>query len=98
MIWRRKRKSGRTANVPPYQLIISNRFRRDLRRLDAAMHRRVLEALERLQANPRQGSELTEVTIGVWRLRVGDYRIRYDIEGDRVLLYRVRHRRDIYRE
>ena len=33
-----------------------------------------------------------------WRIRVGDYRIRYDIEGDRVLLYRVRHRRDIYRD
>ena len=31
-------------------------------------------------------------------MRVGDYRIRYDIEGIRVLLYRVRHRRDIYRE
>jgi mRNA-degrading endonuclease RelE of RelBE toxin-antitoxin system len=29
---------------------------------------------------------------------VGDYRIRYDIEGDQVLLYRVRHRKDIYRE
>jgi mRNA-degrading endonuclease RelE of RelBE toxin-antitoxin system len=29
---------------------------------------------------------------------VGDYRIRYDIEEDQVLLYRVRHRKDIYRE
>jgi mRNA interferase RelE/StbE len=84
--------------VPRYQLVISNRFRRDLRRLDAAMHRRVLEALERLQANPRQGSELMDVQIGAWRLRVGDYRIRYDIAGDQVLLYRVRHRRDIYRD
>ena len=73
-------------------------FRRDLRRLDAQMHRRVLEALERLQENPHQGNQLTDVTIGAWRIRVGDYRIRYDIEDDQVLLYRVRHRRDIYRE
>jgi mRNA-degrading endonuclease RelE of RelBE toxin-antitoxin system len=29
---------------------------------------------------------------------VGDYRIRYDIEGDQVLLYRIRHRKDIYRK
>jgi mRNA interferase RelE/StbE len=84
--------------VPRYHLVISNRFRRDLRRLDREIHRRVLEALERLQDNPRQGSQLTNVAIGAWRLRVGDYRIRYDIEGDQVLLYRVRHRRDIYRE
>jgi mRNA interferase RelE/StbE len=58
------------------------------------MHRRVLEVLEALQENPRQGSQLTNVRVGQWRMRVGDYRIRYDIEGDRVLLYRVRHRRD----
>jgi mRNA interferase RelE/StbE len=62
------------------------------------MHRRVLEVLEVLQENPQQGSQLTNVPIGKWRIRVGDYRIRYDIEGDQVLLYRVRHRKDIYRE
>ena len=84
--------------MPRYQLVISNRFRRDLRRLDVQMHRRVLEALERLQDNPREGSELTDVAIGAWRLRIGDYRVRYDIEGDQVLLYRVRHRREIYRD
>lgn len=81
-----------------YHLIISNRFRRDLRRLDATTHRRILDMLERLQEDPRQGSQLTGVAIGAWRVRVGDYRIRYDIEGDQVLLYRVRHRREIYRD
>ncbi len=84
--------------MPRFALVISNRFRRDLRRLDAQTHRRVLDALEELQENPYQGSQLTNVQIGQWRMRVGDYRIRYDIEGTRVLLYRVRHRRDIYRE
>ena len=84
--------------MPRFQLVISNRCRRDLRRLDAAIHRRVLEAIEQLQEDPYQGSQLTNVRIGQWRMRVGDYRIRYDVEGDRVLLYRVRHRKDIYRD
>jgi mRNA interferase RelE/StbE len=84
--------------VPRYELVISNRFRRDLRRLDAGMHRRVIEALEQLRDNPYQGSRLTNIRIGQWRIRVGEYRIRYDIEGNRILLYRVRHRGDIYRE
>ena len=84
--------------MPRYRLIISHSFRRDLRRLDAQTHRRVLEALEGLQDNPYQGSKLTNVVIGQWRTRVGDYRIRYDIEAEAVLLYRVRHRRDIYRD
>jgi mRNA interferase RelE/StbE len=84
--------------MPRYRLVISNRFRRDMRRLDAPTHRRVLEALATLEDNPRQGIRLTNVEIGQWRIRVGDWRIRYDIEEDQVLLYRVRHRRDIYRD
>ena len=81
--------------MPRYRLVISNRFRRDMRRLDAQTHRRVLETL---QDNPRQGIRLTNVAIGPWRIRVGDWRIRYDMEGNQVFLYRVRHRRDIYRD
>jgi mRNA interferase RelE/StbE len=84
--------------MPRYSLVIARRFRQDLRRLDAQMHRRVLEVLERLQEDPFQGQRLTNVAIGQWRIRVGDYRIRYDIEGEQVLLYRVRHRRKIYRD
>jgi len=69
-----------------------------MRRLDAQTHRPVLAALEALRDNPRQGIHLTNVEIGQWRIRVGDWRIRYDIEGDQVFLYRIRHRRDIYRD
>jgi mRNA interferase RelE/StbE len=84
--------------MPRYQLVISNRFRRDLRRIPADVHRRVLTVLETLAQNPYEGTRLTNVEIGAWRIRVGDYRIRYDIEENQVLLYRVRHRRDIYRD
>ena len=31
-----------------------------------------------------------------YRLRVGDYRILFEVEGDRVIVYRVRHRREAY--
>jgi mRNA interferase RelE/StbE len=84
--------------MPRYQLVISNRFRRDLRRLPADAHRRVLAVLETLEQDPYQGTQLTNVDLGAWRIRVGEYHRRYDIEGNQVLLYRVRHRRDIYRE
>lgn len=84
--------------MPRYRLVISQRFCRDPRKLDTQNHRRVLEALERLSDDPYSGRKLSGVEIGQWRVRVGDHRIRYDIEGDQVLLYRVRHRREIYRE
>ena len=81
-----------------YRLVIANRFRRDLKKLDAITHRRVIEALEALEERPHEGTKLVGVDVGQWRLRVGDYRIRYDIEGDEVLVYRARHRREVYRE
>jgi len=31
-----------------------------------------------------------------FRLRVGDYRVLFEIEGSKVLVYRIRHRRDAY--
>lgn len=33
-----------------------------------------------------------------YRLRVGDYRVLSEIEGSAILIYRIRHRRDIYRK
>jgi mRNA-degrading endonuclease RelE of RelBE toxin-antitoxin system len=43
--------------------------------------------VQRLQEDPFQGQRLTNVAIGQWRIRVGDYRILYDIEGEQVLLW-----------
>jgi mRNA interferase RelE/StbE len=31
-----------------------------------------------------------------YRLRVGDYRILLEVEGDKVIVYRIRHRKDAY--
>jgi mRNA interferase RelE/StbE len=32
-----------------------------------------------------------------YRLRVGDYRVLFEIEGETIIVYRVRHRREAYR-
>jgi mRNA interferase RelE/StbE len=32
-----------------------------------------------------------------YRLRVGDYRVLFEIEGETIVVYRVRHRREAYR-
>jgi addiction module RelE/StbE family toxin len=80
-----------------YELRFSPQFRKDLQRLDSALHRRILDALGKLRDTPYQGRKLAGVGVGKWRIRIGDYRVRYDIERNAVLLYRVRKREDIYR-
>jgi mRNA interferase RelE/StbE len=80
-----------------YELRFSTQFRKDLERLDSTLHRRILDALAKLRDTPYQGRKLAGADIGKWRIRIGDYRVRYDIERNVVLLYRVRKREDIYR-
>lgn len=32
-----------------------------------------------------------------YRLRVGDYRVLFEVERERIIVYRVRHRREAYK-
>lgn len=77
-------------------------FRRDLERLPTSAQKEVLEAIKRLETNPfgppPKIKKLKGKGIGQWRLEVWPYRVRYDVLGNQVALYRVRHRREIYRE
>ncbi len=77
----------------------TRQFVADLKKLDSPIQRRILEAMEsKLLADPfKHGKKLVgKKGPGRWRFRVGDYRIRFDIEGRTLLFYRVRHRREIY--
>jgi len=75
---------------------------RDLRKLGAEAHRLILKYLrERIATadDPRRfGHALTRDLKGLWRYRVGDFRIVASIEDDRfvVLVVTVGHRREVY--
>jgi len=84
--------------MPTFRLVPSKRFEEDFRELPKRVQGQVLDALKRIEADPHRGQKLRGVRIGQWRHRVGDYRIRYDIEGFEVSLHVVRHRKEVYRE
>lgn len=82
---------------------ISDHAERQLRKLDAQVRRRILDWLdERIDGckNPRHfGEALKGGRAGLWRYRVGDYRIICQILDGRlvVLALAVGHRREVYR-
>ena len=83
----------------PFEGRYSSQFFADLKKLDPALQRRILDAIEtKLLEDPFKHSKklVGKTGPGRWRFRVGNYRIRFDIEGRRLLFYRVRHRREIY--
>ena len=70
----------------------------DLRRLDKAKARRILTKLERtLSTNPDAGAPLTGEFRGLFRFRVGDYRVIYAKSPAGALVLRIGHRKDVYR-
>ncbi len=86
-----------------WTLRISETARRQFKKLDRSTAQTLLRSLNRLLLeveNPRQrGKELTANRTGLWRYRVGDYRVICDIQDDQllVLVLQVAHRRDVYR-
>jgi mRNA interferase RelE/StbE len=83
-----------------YRVLLERGAERDLRRLSAQMHDRVIAALQGLARQPRPaGCRKLTGSKRDWRIRVGDYRVVYEIADEiRVVrVNRVRHRREVYR-
>lgn len=86
----------------PYQIEWTNPADRQLRKLDDQIGRRIAIAVSKLARDPRPpaATPLLGQPGGTMRLRVGDYRVVYVIEDDRlvVLVVRLGHRREVYRD
>lgn len=82
-----------------YAVFILRRARRDLAALPIDNYARMKEALQMLAEEPRPRGSRKLVGREGWRMRVGDYRIIYEIDDDqqKVTILHVGHRRDVYR-
>ncbi len=70
----------------------------DLRRLDKSIARRILQKIETdLAKDPARGIAMHGEFQGLFRYRVGDYRVVYTRIPEGVLVLRIRHRKDVYR-
>lgn len=83
-----------------YQLTIKPAAERDIGRLPQTLQLRVVETLARIQKEPRgHGTIKLTGTKATYRVRVGDWRIVYEIEDltHTVFITMVAHRREVYR-
>ena len=71
---------------------------KDMASLDKKIARRVKEAVERF-AETGAGSvkKLQDIDPPEYRLRAGDYRARFELNGEIIRVLRVRNRREAYR-
>lgn len=70
----------------------------DLKKLDRSLCGRLLTQLEKtLSADPGAGEPLRGEFRGLFRYRMGDYRVIYAKVPEGVLVLRIKHRREAYR-
>lgn len=73
--------------------------RKDIPVLPKNIKERIALAIEvRLTEYPEKyGAPLRNTLKGYWKLRVGDYRVVFRINGKQVIVYGIMHRKDVYR-
>jgi mRNA interferase RelE/StbE len=87
--------------MEPYSIQWRSSTKKDLRRLAREEVVRVIEAVEKLAEEPfPHGSQKLAGAERTYRIRIGDYRVIYEVETETrtVEIERVRHRKDVYRE
>jgi mRNA interferase RelE/StbE len=73
---------------------------KDFRRLPKTVVERVMKRIDKFRVEPfPHGVEKLEDAERLYRVRVGDYRIVYEVDAHaaKIVIVYVRHRRDVYR-
>lgn len=82
-------------------VLVSETAKKQLKKLDISIQKRIIEYLEEIAGlqDPRtRGKSLSSNLAGLWRYRVGDYRLICEIRDEilTVEVVRIGHRREVY--
>ena len=80
-----------------YNLLYSKTALKDIQKLDQVVKKRIKKKIEDYSQNPFSQAKKLSEKIGSFRWRVGNYRIIFDVQGKKILILRVGHRREIYK-
>jgi mRNA interferase RelE/StbE len=81
-------------------VLFTRSSRKELEQLPPPLARRIVRRIEVLATNPRPpGCRVLTGADSLWRIRVGDYRVLYEIQDARatVDILAIRHRSEAYR-
>lgn len=80
-----------------YEVVMLPKAMRDLASLSPDVTRRIMGKIEALREDLAGDVKRLTRFSAEYRLRVGDYRVLFDLDGDRILVQTVCHRREAYR-
>ena len=82
----------------PYSIRIKKSAYKELQKVPKSLQPRIAAAIDGLAVQPYTGKVLKGDLSGLRRLRVGDYRIIYEINNEEILILilRIAHRKKAY--
>ncbi|MDP2821957.1 MAG: type II toxin-antitoxin system RelE/ParE family toxin [Sulfuritalea sp.] len=82
-----------------YSISIKQSAAKTLEKIGREDRLRIINAIDQIKTNPAAGSVLKGEFSGLRRIRVGNYRVVYEAQDQRmvVLVIRIGHRREVYR-
>ena len=83
-----------------YTILITKTARKDIDVLDSVIRKRLGKKLLHIASLDDVASVAKKPEgemIGEYRIRVGDYRVLFDIDKKNLVIVRVQHRKDVYR-
>ena len=83
-----------------YSIELVRSIRKDLRRIARKEVPKILKAIQSLADNPRPASSKKLTNEELYRIRIGNYRLLYEINDERliVLVVKVGHRKNVYKQ
>ena len=79
-----------------YEIVYGDTAIKDLDALPAKQRAQILRKIERLQFGLHGNIKRLQNVDVTYRLRMGDYRVLFDVEGSVIIIRRVGNRRDVY--
>jgi mRNA interferase RelE/StbE len=80
-----------------YNIEFKPRAVKDFEAFPSRIQQRILARIEEMSDNLSGDVKRLTNSTPEYRLRVGDYRVLFEVEKDAIVIYRIRHRREVYR-
>ncbi|MBI4167704.1 MAG: type II toxin-antitoxin system RelE/ParE family toxin [Candidatus Aenigmarchaeota archaeon] len=78
-------------------IVHTENFEKDVRKIkDKLVKEKLEKQIKKIIENPDAGKPLRYNLRGEWAVRVKPYRLIYKINGDRIILLRFEHRKEVY--
>jgi mRNA interferase RelE/StbE len=80
-----------------YEIVFTHKALKDLNSLDKKIKVQIINKIKEYSISPFDNArKLIDKKLGQFRYRIGDYRVIFDIDENKIVILKIGHRKEIY--